>query len=311
MPASAGGPARRRGPPLAAAAVRVLDFGTYDRALPAQRAGHLACAARASRCASGTRRSGSDGGQVVGRCGGCSRGSPRQSASSRSGDARTPTRARRLPRAHRPPGGTARRARAAGRLQSTRLAARHPRRRPGALPAAVAPARASPRRRPTCASARADSSSPTRKLTRSSSATRSASPPSGSRSASSAPRSASSDPGWRAETAVPRAVRRQADPAARARDDPRRCGARPRGPVPDRRERAARAAARRPPRPTSTGAWVEYERAARASCTRGLCARRLRHVRQGAARDSQQGLPGARLRRRPWSQRTRPPRASC
>ena len=53
-------------------------------------------------------------------------------------------------------------------------------------------------------------------------------------------------PGLAAARAVPRALRREADPAPRARHDPRRGRPRPGDPVPGRRRRPARAAARRP-----------------------------------------------------------------
>ena len=106
---------------------------------------------------------------------------------------------RRLSRALRPAGRQARRARAARRLQSARLALRHARRRPRALPARLARRRGRPPRRPAGLPPRRPRRrrhrGPRRVLPRASSA----SPRTGSRSASSARRTASSSPGWQPE----------------------------------------------------------------------------------------------------------------
>ena len=66
--------------------------------------------------------------------------------------------------------------------------------------------------------------------------------------------------GLAARGAVPRPLRRQADPAPRPRDHPRGGRARSRDPVPRRRQRPARAPARRAARNVDWVPWVEYER---------------------------------------------------
>ena len=106
-------------------------------------------------------------------------------------------------------------------------------------------------------------------------------------------------------------LRRQADPAARARDDPRRRAARARAPVPPRRQRPARAAARRPPAERRAGPVGRVRapagRAAPAPAARsGSSAPPPRR-----ARDPEQGVPGARLRDAARHRRHARPRASC
>ena len=87
-------------------------------------------------------------------------------------------------------------------------------------------------------------------------------------------------PGWRRATRS-RALRRQADPAARPRDDPRGGAARARvrfRVVGSGQLDRLLAAGRR----TSSGCrWVEYERLPGRAARGGLRARHLRHVREG------------------------------
>ena len=64
-------------------------------------------------------------------------------------------------------------------------------------------------------------------------------------------------------------LRRQADPAARARDDPRGGGARAGAPVPDRRQRPARRAARGAAAERRVDRWLEYEQLPRRYCGAG------------------------------------------
>ena len=111
--------------------------------------------------------------------------------------------------------------------------------------------------------------------------------------------------------AVPRDLRRQAHPAPRARDDRRGRGrSRPRS-----RSRSSvtgssrRCSGARPPTsPASRGS--TYEELPDLLPERGLCPRHLRNGRQGGSGDSQQGVPGDRLRRPRSSRPTRPPPAS-
>ena len=95
---------------------------------------------------------------------------------------------------------------------------------------------------------------------------------------------------------VPRALRRQADPPPRSRDDPRCCRARAGDSVPRRRQRPARASPRRPARERRLGPVGRLRRPAERDPGGRLCTRHLRNDGQGRAGDSQQGLPGDRLR---------------
>ena len=76
---------------------------------------------------------------------------------------------------------------------------------------------------------------------------------------------------------VSRALRRQADPAARSRDDPRRRRARAGDPVPRRRQRPARASPRRPARERRLGSLGRLRRPAERDPGGRVCARHLRH----------------------------------
>ena len=76
---------------------------------------------------------------------------------------------------------------------------------------------------------------------------------------------------------VSRALRRQADPAARSRDDPRRGCARAGDPVPRRRQRPARAAPRRPARERRLGSLGRLRRPAQGDPGGRVCPRHLRH----------------------------------
>ena len=172
------------------------------------------------------------------------RGSPRPSCGCFARAARaTSTRCRRLSRPLRPAGGEAGGAGKARSCSTRSSRCRHARR---------ATAAASPRARRRRAllrridRARVPRGRPRRRRhrgrTRDSSPSSPACRASASRSASSARRSAIFQPGWRQPERVPRALRRQADPAARARDDPRGGPARAGAAVPHRRQRPARGA---------------------------------------------------------------------
>ena len=96
--------------------------------------------------------------------------------------------------------------------------------------------------------------------------------------------------------ALPRALRRQADPAPRARDDPGGRAPRARDPVSRRRQRPARRAPRRAPAERRVDRLGRLRAAAGGEPARRLCARRVRHLGEGRPRDPEQGLPGARVR---------------
>ncbi len=103
-------------------------------------------------------------------------------------------------------------------------------------------------------------------------------------------------PGLATGNAVSCALRRQADPAARPRDDPRRRRDRTRGSVPGRRQRPARASPRRSARERRVGSLGRVRGSPERDPGRRLRARHLRDDRQGGAGDSQQGLSGDRVR---------------
>ena len=92
-------------------------------------------------------------------------------------------------------------------------------------------------------------------------------------------------------------LRRQADPAARARDDPRGGAAGAGASLPRRRQRTARAAARRAAGQRRVARLGRVRAAARRAARLRLRARHLRHVAEGAARHPEQGVPGAGVRR--------------
>jgi hypothetical protein len=107
-------------------------------------------------------------------------------------------------------------------------------------------------------------------------------------------------PAWVATARdIRRAVRGEADPATGSRDNPGGCAPRAGDPLPHCRGRTAHAAAGR----TTTQRRARPLGPIRASSGRTvssrLRARHLRYHRQGAARDPEQGIPGARLRHAP------------
>ena len=79
-------------------------------------------------------------------------------------------------------------------------------------------------------------------------------------------------PGWSAPERLPRALRRQADPAARPRDDPRGGAARSGDPVPDRRQRPARRRCCASGRRTSSGSTGSSTSSCRRRSSRAGCA---------------------------------------
>ena len=98
--------------------------------------------------------------------------------------------------------------------------------------------------------------------------------------------------------ALPCALRRQADSAARPRDDPRGGPARAGDLLSHRRQRPARPAPRRAAGERRVDRLGRLRAASPAElAARGLRARDLRHLSEGGARDPEQGVPGARLRR--------------
>ena len=223
--------------------------------LPAERAGDLLPSRRRSRGGRAAReRVGAAAAQVVARHRGRRAGSRsprRDSCSAAGGSLRRPDRG--LSRPFRRACRQADRARQAGDLQSARVAPRNPRRGPRAFRAGSAPARFL-RRVDRIALRRADlvvadTEQNARHLRRSS---------------RELPRRTAGGllrrrrgrlfrPGWQPPGKFRRAVRRQADPAARARDDSRGRAARAGGPVPHRRQRPARRAPARRGRRTSSG----------------------------------------------------------
>ena len=205
---------------------------------------------------------------------------------------------RRLPRAPRPPGG-ARAARGAPRrLQPARLAGRHARRRPRALRAGLARGarrcaaldrRALRRGRPRRRRHRGEraTSSPSSAGSRASV----------SRSASSAPRSGIFRPGWEPREPFHALFVGKLIPLHGLETILEAARLAPEIPLPDRRERPARAAARGRARRTSSGSGGStYERlpasSGRAACALGV----FGTSREGGARDPEQGVPGARVR---------------
>ena len=119
-------------------------------------------------------------------------------------------------------------------------------------------------------------------------------------------------PGWAAARPVQRPVRRQADPAARARDDPR-CGApRSRTSASGSSEAASstRCSTTRPAE-RRVGPLDRVRAPAGSAPRRGLRARDLRHLGQGRARDPEQGVPGDRVRNAGRHRRHAGARASC
>ena len=159
---------------------------------------------------------------------------------------------RRLPRPLRRPGGTADRPWAAGRLQPARLAARDPRRGPRPFLGRLARSRRPAPGRPAGAAARRPGRrrhGPERAASR-----RTGRAPRRTAGCLLRRRRGTALPARLAAAAgVPCALRRQADPAPRRRDDPRRGTARARDPVPHRRQRPARRAAGPGARRTSSG----------------------------------------------------------
>ena len=103
-------------------------------------------------------------------------------------------------------------------------------------------------------------------------------------------------PGWRAPDALPRALRRQADPAARARDDPRRGPARAGDPVPHRRQRPARRPPARPAAERRVGPRGSTTSSCRRSSRRAAARSASSAPPPRRPRDPEQGVPGARLR---------------
>ena len=208
------------------------------------------------------------------RRGGCGWRSP-SSAAAPAEPSRLRRGDRRLPGPLRPSGRKARRAGRAGRLQPARLARRHVRRRPRALP----PGLASPRARspPSTAtrSARPTSSSPTRRQAPITS-------PSSARSPDRVEvcfvgaEERVFRPGWSPAEPFTVPLRRQADPAARrSRRSSRPRGSRPSSAFRARRQRASSSAlARERPANVELVPWVEYERLPgelhRAGCALGI-----------------------------------------
>ena len=119
--------------------------------------------------------------------------------------------------------------------------------------------------------------------------------------------------GLASRRAVPRPLRRQADPAARAGDDPRGCAARARARV-ARRSAPGSSTALLDDRPPNVEwiEWIDVRRAARRVLQRAGCALGIFGTSdEGGARDPEQGVPGARLRSAARSPPTRRRRASC
>ena len=292
---------RRRSPALSRPSdVKALYFGTYDRASPRN--------AQVISCLRGAGVEVVEQHRDVWERATTGRSGLAPARACRAGRARARLRARQRARRGRVivgypghfdlPAGEAGRAGAAGRLQPARLAPRHARRRPGAVPARRRPragccALVDRRRVPARRSRRRRHRGPRAVLPAASSACAT----SGSRSRFVGAEDSALPAGLAAARAVPCALRRQADPAPRARDDPRRGRARARDPVPRRRRRPARAAPRASGRRTSTtcpGSTTtsSRRRSRRAGCALGI----FGTGDEGGARDPEQGLPGARLR---------------
>ena len=109
-------------------------------------------------------------------------------------------------------------------------------------------------------------------------------------------RGAALQAGLGGRAAVHRALRGQADPASRRGNDPRRGAGGPGAAVADRRQWPARITRSKGSRPTWSGSAGSSTSSCPRSCTEPARARNLRDLRQGAAGDSEQGLPGTRLR---------------
>ena len=278
--------------------MRVLYFGTYDRAYP--RNAQVISALRERRRRGARAAPGRLGAapQLVGRAaadaaGGRGGAEPSPLARRRARRRRPD---RRLSRALRPAGSEARGAGAARGLQPPRLALRHARRRPRPLSPWITRRRSGAPRRP--------ARLPPRRCRRRGHR--------GARACSSAEEFGLADDrvrgvlrrrrgpalssGLAAGATVPRPVRRQADPSARARDHPRRRLARLRDPVSRRRERPARAPSRRAAAQRRLGAVGRVRGPSRRDPVRGLCARHLRNRCEGGPGDPEQGIPGDRLR---------------
>ena len=206
---------------------------------------------------------------------------------------------RRLPRARRHPRGATSRPRAPGRLQPARVARGHDGRRSRAR-VQTGSSRASTARWSTGPRfGRRISSSPTPPRTRATSRTRSDLPAERVAVCFVGAEDRLFATGRAAGRRVHRALRRQADPAARARDHPRarrRCA---------RTSSSASSAAasstrcsKDGPRTCVTSRWAEYERLPdlyrAAGCALGI----FGTSDEGRARDPEQGLPGAGHSRR-------------
>ena len=312
--------ARRRDPALETNRVKVLYFGTYDRASP-RNTQVVSCLRQAGVTVVERHREVWGRHELVGRAraaraGATGGGIPRAASRGRRG-----RRPRRLPGALRHAGRQARCARTPGRLQPSRLAPRHVRRRPGTVPPALAGGRGAAsdrqrrvsRRRPR----RRRHGGPRGVLPQRVRAAGGARRGGARRSRRAAVPARLASAG-----AVPRPLRREADPAPRHRHDPRRGGARPRGAVPRRRRRPARGDARAPARQRRARAVDPLRGAPRGVPGGRMRARRLRHRPEDREGHPEQGVPGARVReardhgrhaccpRAPHGRRRRPARPS-
>src|SRR4051812_36869280 len=202
---------------------------------------------------------------------------------------------RRLPGPLRPPSRPSRRRQAAGRLQPAGLAGRHVRRRSWPLPAGIA--------RGACAhSDRPEGTSRGKRRSRGHESE--CRPPGRGRRARSGTgrgllrrrRGAALPARMVAARAVHVPVRGEAHPASRPRDDPRGGRLGPRSASAARGKRTARGGARRQAAECRVGALGRLRTPSGRAARRRLRARNLRHLRQGAARHPEQGVPGARLR---------------
>ena len=293
--------------------MRVLYFGTYDRAYPrnAQVISALRGAGvevREQHRAVWERRHNWSVGLAPDAAGRRGRAQPAQVAGRRARRRRAD---RRLPRPLRPARREAGRAGAAGDLQPARLALRHARRRPAAVPPRLARRRRRAHRRPAGIPARRSSSSPTPTPTPRSSARSSAWRPDRVEVCFVGAEDRLFRPGWQPEAPFHALFVGKLIPLHGLETILAAAALAPEIPFRDRRQRPARAPARRPARRTSSGCRGSSttslpDEIQAAGCALGI----FGTTAEGGARDPQQGLPGDSPARRRSSPPTRPPPAS-